>query len=119
MTARYQIVRTNAGHHQRLIGGNGEPVSTTEVHPDSRDALSSIAVAAEAFGITMRRPPEEHDGHVWGYDVRGHLVGARVEYVDERDTEPEHEPGSLAYAQQQAECGPMCELDHETEEETR
>lgn len=45
---RFQVVTTDAGLHVRLVGGNGEPVVTSEVHPDVRTAVDAIGVVCEA-----------------------------------------------------------------------
>ncbi len=49
MSASIQITETDAGFHGVIVGGNGEPAWTTEVHPDRRDALNAIRVAASLF----------------------------------------------------------------------
>lgn len=46
--AYFEIRSTDAGHHALIVGGNGEPVLTSEVHPDVRDAEHAIDVAIEA-----------------------------------------------------------------------
>jgi uncharacterized protein YegP (UPF0339 family) len=85
-----EIVRTDAEQpwHVRLVAGNGQVVWHTENYADRDSAASAVAVAAEAFGITMNRPPstpdddtdgllgEAPDGRVYAYPFR---------FVDERD----------------------------------
>jgi uncharacterized protein YegP (UPF0339 family) len=34
----FELVRTDAGWHVRLVAANGETVMSSEVHPDRRDA---------------------------------------------------------------------------------
>lgn len=60
--ARIDIVRTEAEQpfHARFVAGNGQVIATSEKYAERRDALVAIAVVAEAFGITMNRPPSEN-----------------------------------------------------------
>jgi uncharacterized protein YegP (UPF0339 family) len=77
--------------HTRLVASNGRIVLHSETYTERAGAATAIAVAAEAFGITMSRPPEEQadpeagelgfygeapDGNVYVYGVRD---------VDERE----------------------------------
>lgn len=89
-----EIVQTDADQpwHVRVSGSNGEPVMHSENYTDADTASSAVAVLAEAFGITMSRPPERDvddetgtllglrgeapDGHVYSYPIR---------FVDERE----------------------------------
>lgn len=89
-----EIVQTDAEQpwHTRVLGRNGEPVMHSENYADDDTACSAVAVLAEAFGITMSRPPvrdvddetgtllglrgEAPDGNVYTYPIR---------FVDERE----------------------------------
>jgi uncharacterized protein YegP (UPF0339 family) len=53
MSDRVEIVTTNAGHHVRIVASNGEPIATTEVYPDSRDAEHAVIVLARVFGVEV------------------------------------------------------------------
>jgi uncharacterized protein YegP (UPF0339 family) len=85
--SHFEIVRTDNDQpfHARLVAGNGQTVMHSEGYADERDADVAVAVAAEAFGITMNRPPtrqddpeagqlgligEGPDGNVYLFDVR-------------------------------------------------
>jgi uncharacterized protein YegP (UPF0339 family) len=46
---RFEIVRTNAGHHVRLIASNGEPLSTSEVLSSEAVARDNIDAQVEAM----------------------------------------------------------------------
>lgn len=67
--AKFVIVRTNAGWHTRLIGGNAQKVLTSEPYTRKRAAYRAIEIAREAF----------HDAGVTVYEV---------EEVDERYVPP-------------------------------
>jgi hypothetical protein len=72
-----QQVRTDAGYHGRVIGGNNEPVWTTEVHGDPREVVNAVLVfIATVKGTTV--------------DTFGLAAeGIRMVEVDERtDTTP-------------------------------
>jgi uncharacterized protein YegP (UPF0339 family) len=43
VSARWEIVRTDAGWHVRFVAANGEPVVTGEVLSSRQDALKAIA----------------------------------------------------------------------------
>jgi uncharacterized protein YegP (UPF0339 family) len=45
----FELVRTDAGWHCRLVGTNGEIVMASEVHPDRRDAESVLALCRGAL----------------------------------------------------------------------
>jgi uncharacterized protein YegP (UPF0339 family) len=49
VTARFEVVATDAGPHLRVVGGNGEPVAATEVYSDERDAVHAVSVIMEAI----------------------------------------------------------------------
>lgn len=87
MSESVQIVSTDAGHHVRIRGANGEPIAATEVHPDIRDAENAVHVIARAFGVTLTQFDRDRvaffDGTVSGH-VTGAWVRVPVEYVDER-----------------------------------
>jgi uncharacterized protein YegP (UPF0339 family) len=85
-----EIVQTDAEQpwHVRINGSNGEPVMHSENYADVDTATSAIAVIAEAFGITMSRPPEQPDDDTVG--VLGEAPDGRVyaypfRFVDERE----------------------------------
>jgi uncharacterized protein YegP (UPF0339 family) len=69
VSASFQIVRTHAGWHTRLRGGNHQPVLTSEPYTRKRAAYRAIEVAREAF----------HDAGATVYEV---------EEVDERAIVP-------------------------------
>lgn len=47
---KFEIVRTDAGYHSRIKGGNGETVWVTESYVDSRDAENAIQFLVEHVG---------------------------------------------------------------------
>lgn len=97
--SRFEIVQTDAEQpwHARLLGNNGETVMHTENYAKRDAAASAVAVAAEAFGITMSRPPEQGDPETQGIGLlgeapSGHVYCFDVRDVDERAAQPEPEP---------------------------
>lgn len=95
--ARLQIVQTDAEQpwHARVLAGNGQRIAHSENYAEERSAASAIAVLAEAFGITMNRPPtvDEETGGFVGETPEGVFHAYPVEIIDERATEePEPEP---------------------------
>lgn len=60
MAGRFEIVRTDAGHHVRVIGANGEPLMTSEVLTSEKnafaniDAVIDIVKSAPAQGLPIR-----------------------------------------------------------------
>jgi len=44
---RFEIVRTDAGHHVRIIGANGEPLMTSEVLASEKNAIANIDAVIE------------------------------------------------------------------------
>ena len=54
MSARFEIVRTNAGHHARFIAANGRTVWTTEVYTRRRAAVAAVELIAGAQVTTSR-----------------------------------------------------------------
>jgi uncharacterized protein YegP (UPF0339 family) len=77
-TPRFEIVRTDAGHHARFVAGNGRIVWTTEVYASRRRTFEAIEL------ITGAKP----------YEVQGawfitHLLRTvEVRLVDERTVAP-------------------------------
>lgn len=45
---RFQVVRTDAGFHVRLVGANGEPVLTSEPYTELATAVDAIGITADA-----------------------------------------------------------------------
>lgn len=86
--SHFEIVRTDADQpfHARLVAGNGQIVMHSENYADARAALTAVAVAAEAFGITMSRPPalEEDTGLPLGEAPDGNVYAYEVRHLDER-----------------------------------
>lgn len=66
---RFEVVRTNAGHHVRVIGANGEPLLTSEVLTSQANAVANIDAVIEivksaptqglAVHMLDERTPEE------------------------------------------------------------
>lgn len=84
----YQVVRTHAGWHARLIASNGKTVMSTEVYHRKAAALSAVASAYGVAGVVMNRPPTPHAYLPnWFEGQRSHdgVVGIfRIDVVDER-----------------------------------
>lgn len=55
MRGRFEVVRTNAGHHVRVIGENGEPLMTSEVLTSEQNALANIDAVID---IVKSAPPK-------------------------------------------------------------
>lgn len=70
---RFEIVRTNAGHHVRIVGANGEPLATSEVLGDNVTAHHN----AEAIVEIVLDALDSQSG-AGGWDVR---------QVDEREVD--------------------------------
>lgn len=92
--SHYEIVRTDAEQpwHTRLVGRNGEIVQSGENLAERDDAANVVAIAAEAFGIQMSRPPEQADPETQGAGFlgempSGHVHVFEVREVDERQPE--------------------------------
>lgn len=90
--SHFEIVRTDAEQpwHTRLRANNGQVVMHTENYVDADSAASAVAVAAEAFGITMARPPVAGDPETTGIGLMGeapdgNLYCFDVRHVDERE----------------------------------
>lgn len=86
--SHFEVVQTDAEQpwHLRLVGSNGEPVMVSENYTDPRTAENAIAVAAEAFGVTIPRDPEWVGvTELVGYRSNGARVYVQVRHVDERD----------------------------------
>lgn len=92
--SHFEIVRTDRAYpwqpqpwHARLVASNGNIIMTTENYTRRSRAESAIAVAAEAFGVSMNRPPtREPDtgSRLLGVNPAGHTLAYDVRYVDER-----------------------------------
>lgn len=93
--ARIEIVRTAAEqpYHVRFVASNGRTAASSEKYVERRGALVGIAVVAEAFGITMNRPPTEQTDPeagelgVFGETPEGVTHVYPVRDVDEREGE--------------------------------
>lgn len=81
MSDRVEIVTTDAGHHVRVVASNGEPIATTEVHPDRRDAENAVIVMGRVFGVKVRML---EDDQWFTYTERSNF-DVDITYVDERD----------------------------------
>lgn len=46
---RWEHVVTDAGHHLRLRGGNGEPIMTSEVYTDPQTVREAYYLAKRSF----------------------------------------------------------------------
>lgn len=93
---RWQHVQTDAGHHLRLVGGNGEPVLVSEVYEDPRSVLNALSVVRRSLASLTA-----------GYAAAAAGTGSLVETVDERTpvvapridagpghaADPHHNPG--------------------------
>ena len=66
----WEVVTTDAGHHLRLKGGNGETVLTSEVYTETRTALNALNVVRESLnpGAFAYRDPEYVDERTPGKD---------------------------------------------------
>lgn len=49
MSARFEIVRTDDGHHARFIAANGRIVWTTEVYKRRRAAVNALDCIVDPF----------------------------------------------------------------------
>lgn len=95
MAAHFELVRTDAEQpwHVRLVASNGAVIVSSEKYTRRGAALSAVSVAAEAFGVSMNRPPTL-DPHVHPagaprvLGMPGLIAGVEhsfdVRYVDER-----------------------------------
>ena len=65
MSARFEVVHTDAGFHVRVVGENGEPLMTSEVLTSQANALNnidaviSIVKSASAQGIPVHMLDEQ------------------------------------------------------------
>lgn len=57
MSAHFEIVRTNDGFHTRLVASNGRIIMASEIYARRSGALGAAAVALEAAGCSVNRPP--------------------------------------------------------------
>lgn len=55
--ARFEIVRTDAGWHARIVAANGNVILSSEVYARRRGALGAVASALQAAGCAVNRPP--------------------------------------------------------------
>jgi uncharacterized protein YegP (UPF0339 family) len=63
ITARFDVVRTNAGYHARFVAANGEIVWTTEVYTQLDTALDAIdLLRGNALGVLEVRRVDEGSG---------------------------------------------------------
>lgn len=60
--ATWEIVRTEAGYHLRLVGANGEPVATTEVYTTRETALMALSII-DAVDVQEFRSVDERSPH--------------------------------------------------------
>lgn len=81
MHPRYEVVTTDAGHHARKIAENGEPIATSEVHRDVRDAEHSVELQAGSPLMRDAGPTELTQVLTL---VEGSPTMVEVRYVDER-----------------------------------
>lgn len=84
--SHFEIVRTDAEQpwHVRLVASNGNIIMSSENYTRRRRAESAIAVAAEAFGVAMNRPPNREGDRLVGRGRDGETYSYDVRYVDER-----------------------------------
>lgn len=52
---RFEIVRTDAGHHVRVVGANGETLMTSEVLTSEANAFNNIDAVID---IVKSAPPQ-------------------------------------------------------------
>lgn len=52
---RFEIVHTDAGHHVRVVGANGEPLMTSEVFTSEKNAFANIDAVID---IVKSAPPK-------------------------------------------------------------
>lgn len=80
MSARFEVVRTDAGHHARYVASNGRIVWTTEVYTRRSPAYQAILAITdcERFRLNGAAPQE-----FVAIDDTGR-VRALVHLVDER-----------------------------------
>lgn len=92
--SHFEIVRTDAAQpwHTRLVAGNGQTIVHTENYTSRDSAASAIAVIAEAFGITMNRPPTQGDPEVDGVGLLGEAPDGRTYCYDVRDVDEREQP---------------------------
>lgn len=55
---RWQHVETPAGHHLRLVGGNGEIVLTSEVYTDPRQVDAALRLVRKTASSWSAHQPE-------------------------------------------------------------
>lgn len=71
MTAppRWQHVITDAGHHLRLTGANGEPILTSEVYVDGAGVADALVLARRATSTWSGQQPDLVDQRTPGRDL--------------------------------------------------
>lgn len=92
MSTHFEIVQSDPGElgqpwHTRLVSANGNAILASETYTRRASAENAVAVAAEAFGISMSRPPHHENGSDRLIGVPGNTGYAQsydVRYVDER-----------------------------------
>jgi uncharacterized protein YegP (UPF0339 family) len=98
--SHYEIVRTDNAEqpwHTRLVASNGRIVQSSETYVERDSAANVVAIAAEAFGIQMSRPPTPGDPEVDGVGFMGEAATGNVycfdvREVDERTPDEEQQP---------------------------
>ena len=85
----FEIVRTTAGWHARIRATNGNIIMSSEVYTRRRGAMGAIAVALEAAGCAVNRPPSVDPDDPSRILAIPHGMGEeplsyRVDDVDER-----------------------------------
>lgn len=88
MTAKFEVVRTEAGYHGRIKGGNSETTWTTEVLESKQsvygamEMIPGVSVQTEVVAAGQRRKTA-------AFDELGYVRRVEITETDER---PEH-PG--------------------------
>jgi hypothetical protein len=96
MTARFEIVQTNADQpwHVRIVGGNNEPILVGENLTDFDAARTAVLAVAEMFVFDpdIRGDAIEASGPTdWFISEGGRPTGVRIVYIDARE-QPVQEP---------------------------
>lgn len=89
MTARFEIVRTNAKQpwHARLVAANGRILFTSENYARRRSALAVVGAAFRAAGVQMNNPPTPDvakDRYIGAPLFADCAVAFEIREVDER-----------------------------------
>lgn len=77
--ARWQHVITDAGHHLRLTGANGETVLTSEVYTDPRQVGAALAVTRRAASLWSVNSPDLVDERTTTRDGTGAFTRSDAE----------------------------------------